>query len=200
MQISSSYGSQSIISLLRETAMGSASDGKKNGTAQDTPNTPSVPVTYSQGYTSWQQTLAASSLDPSSSIDGSLDSSTTVPSATSADGKYQVRADATGQVTNVLQYLNSSDIDAIAKASGATFSNGEFQGGDEASLQNLQTAFQQLRTVGAGGVGDAVGGISGDITASQFRELIAKHAGEFTSNGIDNMLQILDVDSSTAST
>jgi hypothetical protein len=200
VQISSSYSNQSIVSLMRETALGSASDGKKKASPQDIADTPSVPVTYGQAYTSLQQTLAASSLKADSSSDDSTDGTPAIAWATTADGKYKVSADPGGQVTNVLQYLNASDIDAIAKASGATFSDGEFHGGDDESLQNLQTAFLQLRTVGAGGIGDAVGGITGDITASQFHELIAKHTGEFTSDGIDNMLQLLDANSSAAST
>jgi hypothetical protein len=200
MQISSSYKNQSLTALMRETALGSAADGKKKSETQEAPNAPSVPLTYSQGYTSLQQTLAASSLNAGSSSDAPTDSNPDAAWATTADGKYKVSADPSGQVTNVLQYLNASDIDAIAKASGATFSDGEFHGGDDAAIENLQLAFEQLRTVGAGGIGDPVEGIKGDITARHFRELLAKHGGEFSSDGIDNMLQLLDDKSSATST
>jgi hypothetical protein len=199
MQISSSYKNQSLVALMRETALGSAADGKKKATSQDAPDAPTVPLTYSQGYTSLQQTLAASSLNAGPSSDAPTDGNAAAAWVTTADGKYKISSVAGSKATNVLQYLNASDIDAIAKASGATFSDGEFHGGDDAAIQNLQVAFEQLRTVGAGGIGDAVGGIKGDITARQFREMIAKNGGEFSSDGIDNLLQFLDAKSSTTS-
>jgi hypothetical protein len=209
VQISSSYNSQ-IISLIRDTSLGSAANGKKNATDQSSVAAPPVPITYGQGYTSLQQTLSANSLDVKSTSDsGSTTTgsgtgvygfpwSTISPTKTNSEGKTLGSYTDTGRAINPADWLSDSDQALFTKVTGSTIkdgvmykADGTVDGSQESSdLVNNLFDMRNYGTIDDKGNRYA---LSGDITADDMRNYIANYvAAHPTKAGTDVLNKGLD--------
>jgi hypothetical protein len=191
MQISSSYNSQ-IISLIRDTSLGSASDEKTKDMDQNLNKTPPAPVTYGQGYTSLQQTLSASKLNASSALDASrstaaggtgvygLPWSTISPAKTNSEGKTLGDYTDSGRAVNPADWLSGSDEALFAKVTGSTIKDGVVYKADgtiddtQGSLDFVNDLYE-MRNYGVVDGGGNRYALGGDITADDMKNYIANY-------------------------
>lgn len=114
---------------------------------------------------------------------------------TTVDGKYLVTPrDPTGQVMSPFADLYGSDIELIEKATGVTYADGEFTGGDQGGINDLIDSLRDMRKQGTGAMG-AAKGITTTITADQFADFIKNRAQQIGNyHLVDNALAVLQSD------
>lgn len=208
MQISSSYNSQ-ITSLIRETAIGRDRDGAKGQAEDNTSPSIAAPVSYSQGYTSLQNTLsglsvgsALDSMNNSTSAAGGIYGfplSTLSPTMKNAQGQTLGEIQAASHAYNPADWLTDSDKSLFTAATGSTIKDGVIYKAD-GSVDNSNESFDfadQLFDMRNMGVADGLGGvysIKGDITAADLQNVIAlyKQRGDTTSANYSLLQKSLD--------
>jgi hypothetical protein len=120
---SSSYNSQSVVSLLQDTQLSKSIEGdlQQVGSLSSRSST-SMGASYSQGYADLQSKLAASSLSDSSS--GRSSSAAVFDGSVLRNAAGQTLNDFVGKVVGPADWLTQSDIDLFHAATGGTIKNG----------------------------------------------------------------------------
>ncbi|MFK0166940.1 hypothetical protein [Rhizobium sp. NPDC090279] len=164
MEISSSqYHSQSITSLLTDTASSAPLSESLVSTNKSSAIPPSTGPSYGRGYTSFQQSLAASYLDGSASLSSSS-------AMKNAEGLTLAEASSKGTI-NPADWLSQSDKDLYHKVTGGSIKDGiayDADGNPDWSerSQNLIDSLYQMRNYGTFDSQGNMTAITGTITAS----------------------------------
>lgn len=179
MQVSSQNDTLSILSLARQSALGKSSkdNGNESGGSFQTAMA-SGGLSYSQGYTSFQSSLATMDIE-------SADAATTTTKTLT--GAEEIVANGGGLM---LDALTQSDWDLIEKTTGLTFPNdktGNWLDADgnvvssgsayeQAGAMVFAMADMRIYAAQFGTSGDMFSG-TGDITAEQLQAYFAKYQG-----------------------
>lgn len=170
MEISSSYyRSQSITSLLKDTVSSAPIEDSGQRANKSSSGSSLSGISYSQGYTAFQQSLAASNLSGSASTSNSAQ--------TNVEGLTLDEVKARGRVINPADWLSQSDVDLFHKVTGGTIKDGviyDSAGNEDTSNRSLDLVgnLYQMRDHGTfDGNGNRVG-ISGSITADDLQQYI----------------------------